>query len=260
MGTAYATGFDARHGPGSVDNFQAPPYATDRKPGMNPRQRLVAVRNALVNSVRAFTYLRLCFKYRNFTMAPAISFWRNLLIANSWRHVPGCIVECGVWRGGASAGMAEVLGADRDYFLFDSFEGLPPAQDLDGPAAKAWQEDTRSEAYYDNCSAPIEFAERAMRLSGVPRYRITKGWFDRTLPGFVPPSPIAILRLDGDWYESTMTSLESLHKYLAPGGIVVVDDYYAWDGCSRAIHDFLSRTQSTARITQVHGICVIQQR
>lgn len=220
----------------------------------------MSARDAIVRSVRAMSYLRLCFKYRNFTMAPTMSFWRNLLIANAWRHVPGCVVECGVWRGGASAGMAEVLGVDRDYFLFDSFEGLPPAQDIDGPAAKAWQKDTQSETYFDNCSAPIEFAERAMRLSGAPSYTIIKGWFDRTLTGFVPPSPIAILRLDGDWYESTMTALESLYKYLAPDGIVIVDDYYAWDGCSRAIHDFLSRSQSTARIAQVHGICVIRPK
>ncbi|HUR81434.1 MAG TPA: TylF/MycF/NovP-related O-methyltransferase, partial [Thermoanaerobaculia bacterium] len=77
---------------------------------------------------------------------------------------------------------------------------------------------------------------------------------------FVPPEPIAILRIDGDWYESTLTALEALWKYLAPNGIVIVDDYYAWDGCSRAVHDFLSRHQSTARITQQHGICVLVQR
>ena len=222
-------------------------------------RRLMTARSATVRAIRAIAYLRLVGKYRNFTMAPANAFWHNLLIVNAWRHVPGCVVECGVWRGGASAGMAEVLGANREYFLFDSFEGLPQAGDLDGEAAKAWQRDTQSETYYDNCSAPIEFAERAMRLSGVSKYKITKGWFDQTLPDFVPPSPIAVLRLDGDWYESTMTALESLYKYLARDGIVIVDDYYAWDGCSRAIHDFLSRNRLMARITQVHGICVLQQ-
>lgn len=226
---------------------------------MGIRSHLRSARNAAARKIRAASYLRLYEKYRDFTMAPRGAYWRNLLIANDCRHVAGCIVECGVWRGGASAGMAEVLGPDREYFLFDSFEGLPPAKELDGEAAQAWQQDTQSESYFDNCRAEIEYAERAMQRSGVPRYTITKGWFDKTLPNFIPPTPIAILRLDGDWYDSTMIALESLYKYLARNGIVIVDDYYAWDGCSRAVHDFLSRHQSTARLTQEHGICVVRQ-
>lgn len=190
-------------------------------------------------------------------MAPASYFWRNMLLVDQRRHVGGCVVECGVWRGGMSAGMAEVLGPDREYFLFDSFEGLPPAQVVDGKTAIDWQADTRSAAYHDNCRAPIEFAERAMRLSGVPDYHIIKGWFTKTLPEFIPPCPIAVLRLDGDWYESTLIVLESLYEYLAPGALIIVDDYYAWDGCSRAIHDFLSQNQSVTRITQKYGICIL---
>ncbi len=78
--------------------------------------------------------------------------------------------------------------------------------------------DTEGETYYDNCRAPIEFAERAIRLSGAPHYKLVKGWLENTLPEFAPPRPIAILRLDGDWYDSTMISLESLFKLLAPDG------------------------------------------
>jgi len=214
----------------------------------------------LSRALRAIRYLPLHRKYRDFTMAPSHYFWRNLLVANEHRHVKGCVIECGVWRGGMSAGIAEVLGPDRKYFLFDSFEGLPTATAEDGEYAKAWQEDTESPTYFDNCRAPIEFAERAMKLSGARDYQLVRGWFDQTLPGFSPPSPIAILRLDGDWYESTLVVLEALFKHLAPGGIVIVDDYYAWDGCSRAVHDFLSRHHLTARITQRHGICVLEPR
>jgi O-methyltransferase len=221
----------------------------------------MTLRNNLIHFGRAAKFLKLHRKYRDFTMAPAAIFWRNMLIADARRHVKGCVVECGVWRGGMSAGMAEVLGPNRQYFLFDSFEGLPPAQEqLDGAEAVRWQQDTKSETYYDNCRAPIEFAERAMQMSGTPHYTLVKGWFEQTLPHFVPPEPIAILRIDGDWYESTMTALEALFKHLAPQGIVIVDDYYAWDGCSRAVHDFLSRHQLTTRIMQEHGICVLVQR
>jgi O-methyltransferase len=87
-----------------------------------------------------------------------------------------------------------------------------------------------------------------------------KGWFESTLPAFVPPCPIAVLRLDGDWYESTMTALESLFKHLSRDGIVILDDYYAWEGCSRAVHDFLSRHQSNARLTQKYGVCLLEPR
>jgi len=190
-------------------------------------------------------------------MAGPLTFWRNMMVVDGYRHIGGCVVECGVWRGGMSAGMAEVLGPGREYFLFDSFEGLPPARDQDGEAAKKWQADTQDKFYYDNCRAPAGFAEQAMRKTGAPNYHLIKGWFEETLPGFVPPCPIAVLRLDGDWYESTLTVLAHLYKYLAPGALVIVDDYYAWDGCSRAVHDFLSRNELKTRIRQKYGICVL---
>lgn len=209
---------------------------------------------------RSLMYTRLYGKYKDYTMASGKFFWRNLLIVNEKRYVSGCVIECGVWRGGMSAGIADVLGPSRDYFLFDSFEGLPPVTASDGEVAKAWQQDINSPTYYDNCAAPIEFAERAMKRSSATNYTLVKGWFENTVRNFVPPSPIAILRLDGDWYESTLVVLEALYKYMAPNGIIIVDDYYAWDGCSRAVHDFLSKSQSISRLTQKYGICVIEMR
>jgi O-methyltransferase len=222
--------------------------------------RVRRLRGHIGRAGRALAMVRLHRKYRAFTMAPATTMWKNLLVVDARRHVRGCVVECGVWRGGMSAAIAEVLGKEREYFLFDSFEGLPAATAEDGERAKAWQLDTTSPEYYDNCRAPIEYAERAMRLAGVPNYTLVKGWFEETLVKFVPPCPIAVLRLDGDWYDSTLVVLESLFKYLARDGIVIVDDYYAWDGCSRAVHDFLSRNSLTARISQERGICVIVPR
>jgi len=194
--------------------------------------------------------LRIFRKYAEFTMIPQHTYVNNLLLAGQCRHVPGCVVECGVWRGGMIAGIAELLGPSRDYVLFDSFSGLPPATDVDGAAARAWQADKTSPGYFDNCTAPREIAERAMQLAGATRVTIREGWFADTLRGFTPPAPIAILRLDGDWYDSTRACLEALFPHLSPQGIVIVDDYTVWDGCRKAVHDYLSREQSAAAILQ----------
>jgi hypothetical protein len=66
---------------------------------------------------------------------------------------------------------------------------------------------------------------------------------------------------DGDWYDSTLTALETLFKYVAQyDGIVIIDDYYAWDGCSRAVHDFFTKYQLTARLVAEIRICIIDPR
>lgn len=191
-------------------------------------------------------------------MIPEATYLRNLRLAERVRDVPGCIVECGVWRGGMIAGIAELLGPERQYFLFDSFEGLPPAQAIDGPGALAWQADRDGPAYYDNCSAPLEAARAAMGMSGARRVELVRGWFRDTLPAFIPPAPVALLRLDGDWYESTIQSLTHLYPHMARRGLILVDDYYTWDGCSRAVHEFLARESSAWRIDRFEeDVCVL---
>lgn len=199
-------------------------------------------------------------KFREFTMIPPALFVENLRLAERVAAVPGCVVECGVWRGGMSGGLATILGPDRNYFLFDSFEGLPPAKEVDGEAALRWQNDKKSPYYFDNCSAAEQFAHDAMKLASARSYKLVKGWFDATLPSFSPPEPIAFLRLDGDWYDSTILCLDHLFERVAPGGIIVLDDYHMWDGCSRALHDFLSRTAAVERIREFGGICFLERR
>ena len=81
-------------------------------------------------------------KYRGFTMVPENIYAGNLRLASTVRNLSGAIVECGTWRGGMIAGIADVLGPGRHYRLFDSYEGLPPAREIDGEAALAWQRDT----------------------------------------------------------------------------------------------------------------------
>jgi O-methyltransferase len=220
------------------------------------RLMLANVRRKCIN---AALRMRFCFiyrKYRHYSMIPRRIYINNLVLAHQLRNVDGCVVECGVWRGGMIAGIAEVLGPSRRYFLFDSFQGLPPAKEIDGQAAIAWQTKVDSPIYYNNCTASEMEARTAMQMSKAVQYSIVRGWFEETLPHFKPPCPIALLRLDGDWYDSTRLCLEHLSPYLARNGIIIVDDYYFWDGCARAVHEFLAKT-GDRRFTVAQGVAVL---
>lgn len=175
------------------------------------------------------------------TMIPPSIYVGNLRLAQQIADIPGAVIECGVWRGGMAAGIAKTMGPGRHYVLFDSFEGLPPAKEVDGPAAIAWQRDTTSPEYFDNCKADLGAARSAMLAAGISQPDLRKGWFEDTVPQFAATgTPIALLRLDGDWYDSTLICLNSLFPLVVPEGIIIIDDYGTWDGCTRAVHDYLS--------------------
>ena len=180
-------------------------------------------------------------RYREYTMVPPPTYVRNLQLAGRLAPDRGDVVECGVWKGGMCAGMAELLGPGRRYWLFDSFEGLPPTGDKDGDDARAWQADTESPYYFDNCRAAEEDAQQAMALSGATDVKLVKGWFDKILGNYPADRPIAMLRLDGDWYDSTMQCLEALFPRLRKGGLLLIDDYHTWEGCRRAVDEYLAR-------------------
>jgi len=210
----------------------------------------------LVPSLQAARFTRrarrLYVKYHQHTMIPAPIFIENLRLVARWRGMPGAVVECGVWKGGMMAAMAEILGPDRDYALFDSFEGLPEATPADGAwAAKRLA--TAAQHPRGRIEATMEDATAAMARSGTP-FTCIKGWFQDTLPGWVAPAPIAVLRLDADLYESTRDSLTALYPQVAPGGLILFDDYYGgWDGCPRAVHEYLVQLPVVERMRQSPG-------
>jgi len=214
----------------------------------------------LFTKIRYIRYYAIYRVFKNYTMIPVVLYMQNLRLANRYRNIDGCVVECGTWRGGMIGGLAKLLG-DKEYFLFDSYEGLPdPKEEVDGTEAMKWSDDKTSPLYFDNCKAEMSFAESAMNLSGVKTYHITKGWFSESLPNFDKKKKIAILRLDGDWYDSTMDCLNNLYDNVVPGGIIIMDDYHVWDGCSKAVHDFLSRRGLADRICQWNNtICYIRK-
>ena len=184
----------------------------------------------------------------------------NLYLVDTCRNVEGDVVECGVWKGGMSAGMAFLLGNhNRKYYLFDSFEGLPEPKELDGEYAVEWQQSGDTELTHDNCTADQADADRIMKQTGV-NYQLVKGWFEDTVPNFQGIEKIAVLRLDGDWYDSTMVTLEKFYPLVTPGGVIIIDDYYYWEGCSKAVHDYLSREKSTARLVSGDGFVYFRKQ
>lgn len=185
-------------------------------------------------------------RVRPYTMIATYGrFEDNLLIAE--RHVrkqklSGDYVECGVWRGGMSFAMMQILpryGVDGFHF-FDSFEGLPEATAKDGEDALSQQRN--GELWFDDNTADhdqfVTDLER-FKPAGVST-SVHKGWFEDTLGAFPADGRIAVLRLDGDWYDSTMTCFERLWDRVVPGGLVLIDDYYDWSGCTNAVHRFLA--------------------
>jgi hypothetical protein len=151
--------------------------------------------------------------------------------------VPGDFIEAGVWRGGAGIFVRALLAlravTDRAVVLADSFEGLP------APDPERFPADARSGMHLvDFLSVPLETVKANFGRFGLldDQVRFVKGWFRDTLPALTGET-WAVVRLDGDLYESTMVGLESLYPSLSPGGYVIIDDYEL-RMCRAAVEDF----------------------
>lgn len=176
--------------------------------------------------------------------------------------VPGDFIETGVWRGGACILMRGILRAyeetGRKVWVADSFEGLPP------PDEKKYAAD-KGDKHYKN---PVLAVTMEQVQDNFSRYGLLdaqvgflKGWFKDTLPG-APIEHLAVLRLDGDMYESTMDALRALYHKVSHGGFVIVDDYHAVLGCRQAVHDFMQADfpGEPLELHEIDGVGVYWQR
>lgn len=152
--------------------------------------------------------------------------------------VPGDLIETGVWRGGATIFMRGVLAAcgdtERRVWVADSFQGLPPPNPDAFPADAGDDHWKRSHLAVAEAEVRANFARYRLLDDQV---RFLPGFFSDTLPS-APIERLAVLRLDGDMYESTIVALESLYPKLSPGGFVIVDDYGAIPSCRAAVDHF----------------------
>jgi O-methyltransferase len=151
--------------------------------------------------------------------------------------VPGDLIETGVWRGGSSIFMRGILKAraatGRAVWVCDSFEGLPPPDPRYAADAGAiW--DWWKPLSVSLAEVTANFARYGLLDDNV---KFVKGWFKDTLPE-LHDEQWALIRLDGDMYESTMDALTHLYPNLAPGGYLIIDDYWGVEACRRAVHDY----------------------
>lgn len=174
-------------------------------------------------------------------------------------NIPGDLIETGVWRGGASIFSRAVLKAygvtDRTVWVADSFEGLP-APDPDNYPQDIG--DTHHEIKFLAVSCEQVKANFAKYGLLDEQVKFLKGWFKDTLPG-APIERLAVMRLDGDMYESTMDALINLYPKLSVGGYVIIDDY-TLKGCYQAVHDFRSTYGITDEIIDIDGSGAYWQR
>jgi O-methyltransferase len=163
-------------------------------------------------------------------------------------QIEGDVVECGVWAGGSIAAAA-LLGSEdfsqRKYWLFDTFEGMTRPSVHDPKEAKDkylktkhqtgegsnWCEVNETQVRNNLIDVGVDISTCVFIAGDVANTLIQKNL----------PTKIALLRLDTDWYESTLIELEQLFPKLVPGGVLIIDDYGHWEGARKAVDEYFER-------------------
>jgi hypothetical protein len=164
--------------------------------------------------------------------------------------VEGDFIETGVWRGGAcifAKTLFDILGENRKVWVADSFEGLPK------PNTELYPEDAGDDLYsLEQLRISLEQVQNNFKHFDLldDNVKFLKGWFKDTLPT-APIERLAIVRLDGDMYESTMDCLTNLYHKLSPGGFIIIDDYGVIPACKKAVHDYRDKHGITEEIINI---------
>lgn len=173
--------------------------------------------------------------------------------------IPGDVLEAGVWRGGAGILMRATLAVlgdtERTVWLADSFQGLPKPR-AEHPADAGdlhWSQPF--------LAVSVDQVKRNFTRYGMldDRVRFLEGWFSDTLPT-APVERLAVLRVDGDMYGSTMDVLTALYDKVSPGGYVIIDDYGEIAQCRQAVEDFRAEHKVSEPIQRIDGTGVFWRK
>lgn len=177
--------------------------------------------------------------------------------------VPGDLIETGVWRGGVTILMRAVLAAygvtDRKVWAADSFEGLPV------PDVERYPLDRGIELHqFPYLAVAVEQVRANFERYGLLDEQVVflRGWFKDTLPMIPAARRFAVVRLDGDLYESTTDALTHLYPKLSVGGWLIIDDYGVIEACRRAVHDYRDQQGVSEPIRPIDhsGVCWRRER
>lgn len=186
---------------------------------------------------------------------------RTLMERTLNEGVTGDYIETGVWRGGACILMRGALAAhgvrDRKVIVADSFEGLPR------PDGDKYPDDRRDTAFaFSELAIPVDEVKKNFASYNLLDDQVIflKGFFKDSLPTLPADSRFALIRLDGDMYESTMDALTHLYDKLSKGGFAIIDDYGGLKNCAKAVHDFLDERGLRVDLHKVDDSCVWWQK
>lgn len=174
--------------------------------------------------------------------------------------VPGDFIETGVWRGGVCMLMRAVLKAygdrTRKVWVADSFDGFPPPTDK--YPSDPWRGRSQDVIGMLGVSIKVTLDEVRARFDRYglldEQVEFLTGFFEKTLPA-APIDKLAILRLDGDLYQSTYEALDALYPKLSVGGYCIIDDYF-YTMCSKAVEDYRREHGIDEPIEAVDWTCV----
>ena len=176
-------------------------------------------------------------------------------------QIEGSFVECGVWKGGSIVVMVKTLQelglTDRDFYLFDTFEGMSKPTKHDISVTKEIALSTYNHLY-DDIIVPLYQVKKVVFATGYDksRFHFIKGKVEDTLPKNCPDK-ISLLRLDTDWYESTKQELECLFPLLSSGGLLIIDDYGVWRGAKKATDEYFEKNKVQILLNRIHPIGAI---
>lgn len=176
-------------------------------------------------------------------------------------QIPGDFVECGVWKGGSSMLIAYTLTAfgenNRKIWMYDTYEGMSEPEEIDKdftgkPASIQLNESDKGISHSVWCYSSLDEVKANMSLTGYPMENIVfvEGKVEDTIPG-KKPIDISLLRLDTDWYSSTMHELVHLYSILYKNGILIIDDFGHWEGAKKAVLEYFEKNNLYPLISRI---------
>jgi hypothetical protein len=208
-------------------------------------------------------FLAIASKCTNFSMTSMermYALWTatEFIIKN---NIEGDFVETGVWKGGSAMLMCKTLMDNhidnRKIYLYDTYEGMTEPGENDFSynnvkAKKIYYSKLNDKGKSEWCYSSIDEVKENLMQTGYPENNLVfvKGRVEDTIPGIIP-GPIALLRLDTDWYESTKHELIHLFPLLVQKGVLIIDDYGHWKGCRKAVDEYFVNNQLTILLNRI---------